>query len=200
MTHLGYRRDIDGLRSIAVMSVVLFHSGFQVLSGGFLGVDIFFVISGYLISAGLFKEGEAGKISIARFYERRVRRIVPAYGVVVVATLIASASILLPSTYAELGESAVAASLFVANIHFWKGAGYFAGAPISYPLLHMWSLAVEEQFYVVWPLALLLLYKFKLQRWRTALIVAGILATLLATELMLGYSPKTAFYMAPLRA
>lgn len=198
--HIGYRRDIDGLRSIAVGSVVLFHAGFSSLSGGFVGVDIFFVISGYLISAGLFKDAEGPGISIARFYERRIRRIMPAYGAVIVAALVAGAFVLLPSELVELGKSALAATLFVANLYFWTGAGYFSGDPLSHPMLHLWSLAVEEQFYIVWPVALLVLARLRLMGWRVPIILAGIVATLAASELMLGYSAKTAFYMAPLRA
>lgn len=200
MSHVAYRRDIDGLRSIAVGSVVLFHAGFTVASGGFIGVDIFFVISGYLISVGLFKEGDGKGISIAGFYERRIRRILPAYAAVILATLAAGLFILLPSEYASLAKSALAATTFVANIHFWTGMGYFAGEPLSMPLLHMWSLAVEEQFYVVWPILLLLLYRFRMARWRLPIILGGIVVTLAASEWMLDYSAKTAFYMAPLRA
>jgi hypothetical protein len=198
--HIGYRRDIDGLRFIAVSSVVLFHAGLETMSGGFVGVDIFFVISGYLITCGLFKDADGQGISIARFYERRIKRIIPAYAAVIVATMLAGLFVLLPSQLADLGKSALAATLFVANIHFWTGAGYFAGDPLSHPLLHLWSLAVEEQFYIVWPVFVLLLYRMGLARWRVPLILAGIAVTLVASQLMLGYSAKTAFYMAPLRA
>lgn len=198
--HIGYRSDIDGLRFIAVGSVVLFHAGLGSMSGGFVGVDIFFVISGYLISAGLFKDAETQGISIARFYERRIKRIIPAYGAVILAALLAGLFLLLPSELTDLGKSALAATLFVANIHFWTGAGYFSGDPLSHPLLHLWSLAVEEQFYIVWPVAVLLLYRLGLARWRVPMIVATLVITLAASQLMLGYSAKTAFYMAPLRA
>lgn len=164
---MQYRSDIDGLRCIAVSSVVLFHAGATALSGGFVGVDVFFVISGFLISGGLFAEGEqaaAGKgISIVRFYDRRARRILPAYAALMIAALAAGVLLLLPSELAALAKSIVAATLFAANIHFWSGAGYFAGAPLAQPLLHMWSLAVEEQFYLVWPVLVLLLYRFRLQ-------------------------------------
>ncbi len=198
--NIRYRRDIDGLRSIAVGSVVLFHSGFKFLSGGFVGVDIFFVISGYLISIGLFKEMESGKISIARFYERRVRRILPAYSAVILASLLAGYALLLPSEFMDLARSSIFSSVFSANLYFWKGAGYFAGVPLSYPLLHMWSLSVEEQFYLVWPVALILISARNLNRFILPLILVLIFTTLLASELMIDYSSKTAFYMAPLRA
>lgn len=198
--HIRYREDIDGLRCIAVSLVILYHSGFSTVSGGFIGVDIFFVISGYLISTSLFKDGDTGKLSITKFYERRVRRIVPAYSVVIVASLVAGYFLLLPSEFSNLAKSAVASSTFVANIYFWTMFGYFDGEPLSKPLLHMWSLAVEEQFYVVWPLVLIVLYRFGLQRFRLVLVLVGILVALSATEWMLGYSEKTAFYMAPLRA
>jgi peptidoglycan/LPS O-acetylase OafA/YrhL len=197
---ISYRRDIDGLRAIAVGGVVLYHAGWTAIPGGFVGVDIFFVISGYLISAGLFSDAGTRGLSIARFYERRIRRILPAYAAVILASLVAGVMLLLPSELVALSKSAVAATLFAANIHFWTGAGYFAGNPLSHPLLHLWSLAVEEQFYIVWPLLVAALYRLGLQRWRVPLIVAGIVATLALSEAMLGYSAKTAFYMAPLRA
>ncbi|WP_374414089.1 acyltransferase family protein [Novosphingobium colocasiae] len=205
MAIAGYRRDIDGLRSIAIGSVVLYHAGFQVFSGGFVGVDIFFVISGFLITSGLLKDAAGDGISIARFYVRRIRRIVPAYLAVVLAALVVGAFLLLPSEYLALGRSALATSLFVANIHSWSETGYFSGSAISHPLLHMWSLAVEEQYYLIWPIVMMGF--FGLQRrtglstaWLPRLIVVAIVLSLAASELMLSYSAKTVFYMAPFRA
>lgn len=205
MAIAGYRRDIDGLRSIAIGSVVLYHAGFQAFSGGFVGVDIFFVISGFLITSGLLKDAAGGGISIARFYVRRIRRIVPAYLAVVVACLIVGAFLLLPSEYLALGRSALATSLFVANIHSWSETGYFSGSAISHPLLHMWSLAVEEQYYLIWPVVLMAFFWLQGRAglsaaWLPRLIVVAIVLSLGASEVMLGYSAKTAFYMAPFRA
>ncbi|MFD2578991.1 acyltransferase family protein [Novosphingobium colocasiae] len=129
--------------------------GSRCFSGGFVGVDIFFVISGFLITSGLLKDAAGDGISIARFYVRRIRRIVPAYLAVVLAALVVGAFLLLPSEYLALGRSALATSLFVANIHSWSETGYFSGSAISHPLLHMWSLAVEEQYYLIWPIVMM---------------------------------------------
>ncbi|GGD60357.1 acyltransferase family protein [Croceicoccus mobilis] len=194
-----YRPDIDGLRTIAVVPVVLFHAGLGP-SGGFVGVDIFFVISGYLITMGLLSDNERGIFSIARFYERRIRRILPALTVVALATLLAGAFIMLPSEFDALGASTLSTALFYSNIHFWAAQSYFAAENLTNPLLHTWSLSVEEQFYIVWPVAIWAIYKLRLDRFLPQLMVLGIVATLIATEVMLGYSAKTAFYMAPLRA
>lgn len=193
------------MRSIAIGSVVLYHAGFQVFSGGFVGVDIFFVISGFLITSGLLKDAAGDGISIARFYVRRIRRIVPAYLSVVLACLVAGAFVLLPSEYLGLSRSALAASLFAANINAWSETGYFSGSAISHPLLHMWSLAVEEQYYLVWPVLLMVFFRLRRHtafsgHWLPALIVMAIIVSLAASEAMLTYSAKTAFYMAPLRA
>lgn len=196
---ITYRRDIDGLRAVAVGGVVLYHAGWSAIPGGFVGVDIFFVISGYLISAGLFADAGTRGISITRFYERRIRRILPAYVAVIFAALVASLVLLLPSEVIDLAKSAVSATLFAANIHFWFGTGYFSGNPLSHPLLHLWSLAVEEQFYIVWPLCVMAIYSLRVQ-WRVAIVASGIVISLVAAEVMLGYSAKTSFYMAPLRA
>jgi len=197
--HAGYRPDIDGLRSLAVVPVVLFHAGLG-LSGGFVGVDIFFVISGYLITVGLLKDNGADRFSIAQFYERRIRRIVPALVVVVLATLLAGALVLLPTELDQLGASAFSAALFWSNIHFWFVQNYFDGGNITHPLLHTWSLSVEEQFYILWPLVIWAVFRLKLSNWLPWLMILTIIATIVGSEMMLDYSPKTAFYMAPLRA
>lgn len=151
----GYRRDIDGLRAIAVGSVLLFHAGVSSLSGGFTGVDIFFVISGFLITGLLVAEGAAtGRISIGNFYARRVRRLFPALVLMLVAVTLASFW-LLPAdgTRQDFAKSALAAMGFVANFFYmFQPSGYFAPEAEVYPLLHTWTLAVEEQFYLVWPL------------------------------------------------
>ena len=195
----NYRPDIDGLRALAVVPVVVFHAGLG-LPGGYVGVDIFFVISGYLITAGLLKDNARGIFSIARFYERRIRRIVPALTVVTLATLAVGAFVLLPSEYDRLGQSAISTALFYSNMHFWSVQNYFDGGNITHPLLHSWSLSVEEQFYIVWPVAIWAIYRLGLARWLPLLMVLAIAATLAGSEWMLDYSPKTAFYMAPLRA
>lgn len=155
---MAYRADIDGLRAIAVLGVILFHVNYRWLPGGFVGVDIFFVISGFLITGILAKEIESGTFSFARFYLRRVRRILPAFLTVLAATLVGGAVILLPQDFASLLASARYTLLFGANIYFARERGYFDQAADELPLLHMWSLAVEEQFYFVWPVMLLAIW------------------------------------------
>lgn len=154
-----YRPDIDGLRALAVLSVVLYHAGVGVLKGGFVGVDIFFVISGYLISNIIFHELEAGKFSIGRFYERRIRRIQPALLVMVVFTIVMCAVIYVPIDFKLLAQSVGATVVFSSNIYFYIKSGYFDPSAESKPLLHTWSLAVEEQYYLFFPILVLLLWR-----------------------------------------
>ena len=149
-----YRPDIDGLRAIAVLSVLCFHAFPSLLNGGFVGVDIFFVISGFLISKHIWEELAANTFSIKTFYARRVRRIFPALGIVLLACLLMGWLILTPGEYEQLGKHVTAGTLFFSNIVFWKEAGYFDNAADTKPLLHLWSLGIEEQFYIVWPLLL----------------------------------------------
>ncbi|MBN1207430.1 MAG: acyltransferase [Myxococcaceae bacterium] len=152
----AYRPDIDGLRALAVLAVVGFHALPHALPGGFAGVDIFFVISGYLISGILLRELAQGRFSLAGFYARRARRIFPALTLVLVATLAFGGFTLFPEEFKLLGKHAFAGAAFVANIASWREAGYFDQAAELKPLLHLWSLGIEEQFYIVWPLLLLL--------------------------------------------
>lgn len=197
-----YRPEVDGLRAVAVLAVVLFHAGLGV-PGGYVGVDVFFVISGFLITSLIIKDLEAGKFTLAQFWERRARRILPAIGVVVLATLVAGWFLLLPSDYSNLGRSAAWQAVFGANFHYWLSTGYFAGAAEEMPLLHTWSLAVEEQFYMVVPL--LLLGVFRLPRFRSrrillSLFAAGIAVSLVASIYGVARHPAAAFYLLPTRA
>lgn len=150
----GYRADIDGLRALAVATVVIFHAGVSPLRGGFIGVDIFFVISGYLITRQIRAEMEAGAFSILGFYERRVRRIAPALLFVIAATLAVAPFVLFPVELVTAGMTAIASLLSVANLYLLNSAGYFAADAGTQPLIHMWSLGVEEQFYLFFPLLL----------------------------------------------
>ena len=147
---VDYRPDIDGLRAIAVLSVVACHAGLG-LPGGFVGVDVFFVISGYLITRLILKELEQGTFSLAAFWERRVRRILPALFSVTIATVAAGWFLLTPDAYASLGKSVVALGLLSSNMFFWQETGYFQAQAEEKPLLHTWSLGVEEQFYLLVP-------------------------------------------------
>ena len=141
--HLPYRREIDGLRALAVMPVILFHAGFTVFSGGYVGVDIFFVISGYLITSIILAEKQAGKFTLLNFYERRARRILPALFIVLLACIPFAWAWLLPTDLESFARSMVAASTFTSNLYFWSTSGYFETASELKPLLHMWSLLVE---------------------------------------------------------
>lgn len=173
----NYRPDIDGLRGIAVLGVVIFHSGIGI-SGGYAGVDVFFVISGFLITGILLKDLERGSFSMRRFWERRARRILPALTVTVIATLIAGWFLLFPQSYLQMGRSVVALSLFSSNVNFWLEDGYFGEASESKPLLHTWSLSVEEQFYLVAPILFWILFKIGRKRTLGPIVSLGFLASL----------------------
>ena len=175
-TTLTYRPDIDGLRAIAVLLVIAYHAGFQTWSGGFIGVDVFFVISGYLITGIVAREMAEGRFTFGRFYVRRIKRILPASYLMLVATMAGAYFVLLPAELVALAESLLAAIGFVSNFYFGAVTeGYFAPEAGTQPLLHTWSLAVEEQFYFIWPLALFLLPALlRSRRARSFLVVAAI--------------------------
>jgi peptidoglycan/LPS O-acetylase OafA/YrhL len=168
---LTYRPDIDGLRAVAVLAVVMFHAFPSLLPGGFVGVDIFFVISGYLITNILLSELEVGRFSLASFYARRIRRIFPALLLVLIFCYAIGWFSLFKDEYKQLGKHIVAGAGFVANLTFWNEAGYFDSAADTKPLLHLWSLGVEEQFYIIWPL--ILGFAFRRRKNLTGLILAG---------------------------
>lgn len=206
-THQGYRPDIDGLRAIAILSVVAYHVGVPWISGGFVGVDVFFVISGYLITQILLKNLDRPLgISLSEFYVRRAKRILPCLAVVMLMTAVASAFLLPPFGERQLlAWSGLSALLFGANVFFYRNtAGYFDGPSDSHPLLHLWSLSVEEQFYVVWPV-LLIGIGWRWNRGNTSqpvrLAIGGIsLASFIANILWIGSDQKAVFYLLPFRA
>ncbi len=193
-----YRREIDGLRALAVLPVILFHAGFDTFSGGFIGVDVFFVISGYLITTTIIAELEQGKFSIVNFYERRARRIMPALILVMLACIPFAWVLLTPADLYSFAKSLVAVPLFVSNYFFWKDGGYFETAAELKPLLHTWSLAVEEQYYVIFPLFLMLFWKFG-KRWILATIGFLFFASLVAAQWAAYAKPDAAFYLLPTR-
>lgn len=194
-----YRPDIDGLRAIAVLAVVLFHLDIEVFSGGFVGVDVFFVISGFLISSIIAAKAEAGRFSFRDFYLGRVRRIIPPLVATVAATFIASAFILTPDDFQRFARSAVAALASVSNIVFYLEAGYWDTASELKPLLHTWSLGVEEQFYLVWP-AVIVGTLALAGRARLPAILAGIAVLGFLATLIYGWRDLSgAFYLFPFR-
>jgi peptidoglycan/LPS O-acetylase OafA/YrhL len=195
---LDHRADIDGLRALAVVPVLLFHAGFSAFPGGFVGVDVFFVISGYLITSIILDDIEKGRFSVLAFYERRIRRIFPALFAMLLGSLILGACVLLPDDLKDFGQSITAATLFASNILFWQKSGYFDAPAEQNALLHTWSLAVEEQFYIVFPLVLLLLFRARskyLFYAATALLLSFTLAVWGVRN-----APVTTFYLAPTRA
>jgi len=198
INNLKYRPEIDGLRALAVVPVILFHAGLEVFRGGFVGVDIFFVISGYLITKILIEEIENKRFSIVNFYERRARRILPALFFVMLVCIPFAWMWMLPSQLKDFSQSLVAVSLFVSNILFWRETGYFAAASEEKPLLHTWSLAVEEQYYVLFPVFLILAWRFGKNRVFWMIVVMAAISLLLS-EWGWRYSATANFFLAPTR-
>ncbi|MCK0168494.1 acyltransferase [Jannaschia sp. S6380] len=195
---LSYRADIDGLRAVAVLPVLAFHFGQPWMPGGFVGVDVFFVISGFLITSIIQRELSAGTFSLLHFYERRIRRILPALFVVIAGSLAAATVVFLPHHLRDAGQSAVAATVFASNILFWLEAGYFDAAAYTKPLLHTWSLAIEEQFYLFVPLVLMALARLGRRPvfWIGGLTLASFVLSALTTATV----PTAAYYLLPWRA
>jgi peptidoglycan/LPS O-acetylase OafA/YrhL len=196
----NYRADIDGLRALAILPVMFFHTGLGAFSGGYVGVDVFFVISGYLITVIILQEQEQViSVQIGRFYERRVRRIVPALMIVTICCCIAAWITLPPDQMTAFAKTVLSLPVFGSNILFWKQSGYFDPPAETVPLLHTWSLAVEEQFYLFFPIGMLLIQKFGKSRYSFWL---GTIATLSIVISILGleYRPAATFYLLPTRA
>jgi peptidoglycan/LPS O-acetylase OafA/YrhL len=196
---LKYRPDIDGLRAIAVLVVIFFHTGVPGFSGGFVGVDIFFVISGFLITSIILKDIKEEKFSIALFYERRIRRIFPALFPVITVTLVIATYLFDAKIFKDLGHSITATTLFSSNILFCKESGYFAAPSLQKPLLHTWSLAVEEQFYIFFPLALIFIHRYLKSRYLLWILIA-ISLSLGASIYGVYHYPGVTFYFVPPRA
>ncbi len=196
---MQHRPEIDGLRAVAVLPVVLFHAGVTAFSGGYVGVDVFFVISGFLIT-GLIKEDlETGRFSILGFYNRRVRRILPALVFTALLTSVAAFAWLLPSFLVDYSKSLVSVSTFLSNFYFWKFSGYFENSALLRPMLHTWSLAVEEQFYIFMPIAAYVVYRFIGKRW-LLIFGAGFIASLALSIYATQVGPTANFFLLPTRA
>lgn len=195
-----YRADIDGLRAVAVLPVVLYHAGVPGITGGFIGVDVFFVISGFLITSIIATEISENRFSLLSFYERRARRILPALTMVVLSTFVIGWFFLLPQEYKDLGHSALATALFLSNVYFMLEFNYFAPAAEFAPLLHTWSLAVEEQFYLFFPPMLALLIGWRGPR-AALWVVFGLSGlSLMAAVVILPIKPDWVFYLIFFRA
>jgi peptidoglycan/LPS O-acetylase OafA/YrhL len=192
-----YRADIDGLRAVAVLAVVAYHAFPDLVPGGFVGVDVFFVISGFLITGILLAALENGNLRLREFYARRVRRIFPALSITLAACWGFGWFALFQDEYRQLGRHVAYGAGFLANVAFWREAGYFDNAAETKPLLHLWSLGIEEQFYIVWPLLLML-------AWRRRFVAAGISVLALASFGInvggIDRDPTAAFYSPASRA
>jgi peptidoglycan/LPS O-acetylase OafA/YrhL len=195
---MRYRAEIDGLRAVALLPVILFHAGFEIFSGGFVGVDVFFVISGYLITAIILFELDEGKFSVINFYERRARRILPALFVVMFACLPFAWLWMLPREMKNFSQSLVAVSVFASNVLFWRTDNYFETAVELKPLLHTWSLAVEEQYYLFFPVFLMLTWRLG-KRWILAMLAVVAVISLAVAQWGSVAIPALTFYLLPTR-
>ena len=196
---MRYRPEIDGLRAIAVLPVILFHAGFTFIGGGFIGVDVFFVISGYLITSIIIEDLENNKFSLWSFYERRARRILPALFLVIFVCIPFAWIWMSQAQLKDFSQSLIAVSFFVSNFLFWRESGYFDTVVEEKPLLHTWSLAVEEQFYIVFPILLIFLWGFgKRKTFWFIMILSAI--SLLISQLGWRNFEVANFYLAPSRA
>lgn len=191
--HVGYRPDIDGLRAIAVLGVLLYHAFPDVLTGGFIGVDVFFVISGFIISSNLYKGMETNSFSFLDFYIRRVRRIFPSLILVLSSVLLFGWFALFPNEYAALGKHAAFGAGFTANFGYLGESGYFDVSAITKPLLHLWSLGIEEQFYLVWPIFLILAWRIRLNLFVGLFVLVGL--SFAASIYLIGIDQMSAFYL-----
>ncbi|MEN8874829.1 MAG: acyltransferase [Pacificibacter sp.] len=195
---MTYRPEIDGLRAVAVLPVILFHAGVSQISGGYVGVDVFFVISGFLITGILARELEAGQFSIVGFYERRARRILPALFLVLTISSCLAFFIMLPYEFAAFGRGILAVIFFASNVLFWRESGYFAASSELNPLLHTWNLAVEEQFYILFPLFLWACWRW-FRPGIVPLLILTFLVSLALAELLSLRMPSAKCYMLPPR-
>ncbi len=201
MSSFRYQHHIDGLRALAVILVILHHLGdWAGLSGGYVGVDVFFVISGFLITSIVKAEIEAQRFSFGGFYRRRIIRLAPAYFTVLITTTIAALVWMLPAEMIAYARSVAASSLFIANFHMWREVGgYFGAASETTPLLHLWSLAVEEQFYFFWPLILSFAHRLLGMRWMALLVIATTLVGIVISQWGVVRFPAAAYYLLPTR-
>lgn len=192
------RRDIEMLRALAVSMVVVYHGFPTLLPGGFIGVDVFFVISGFLITSTMARDFDAGRFSLSRFYAHRARRLLPALAVMLVIVAITGLLIFSPAELKSLGGEIASSALYGSNVWFWRHSGYFAPNAVEIPLLHTWSLGVEEQFYLLWPPAFLALWRWR--RWRSSVVLLAMTASFALALLAIAYRPNGAFYLLPSRA
>ncbi|HHG9511590.1 TPA: acyltransferase family protein [Citrobacter amalonaticus] len=194
-----YRGDVDGLRAIAVLGVILFHAGIG-FPGGFVGVDVFFVISGFLITRNIANQLNKGSFSFSEFYARRALRLLPALFFTFILCIVFGGLLFSPTQLTDFANSLIFASLSISNIFFWLNTDYFSASALTKPLLHTWSLSVEEQFYLAWPLLMVCAYKFFPSRGLKTLIFSILGIGLVASQASLSYIPSAAYFLTPFRA
>ena len=195
---MHYRKEIDGLRAVAVSIVILYHVGIEAFSGGYVGVDIFFVISGFLIFSLILEELSLGTFSFSNFYQRRIKRIFPALFLVIFCTTVPAYLILIPDDFLEYSRSITATSLFIPNLFFWINTGYFNSDVDLKPLIHTWSIGVEEQFYIIFPVILFFIYKWARRYLIPFFVIVAFISLLLAEQFVLT-KPAATFYLLPTR-
>lgn len=200
MNQSQYRADIDGLRAVAVLLVLVYHAGFSFISGGFIGVDVFFVISGYLITGIIKSEIEKGRFSLKKFYVRRIKRLIPALLGVLIVTSIFAVFLLLPRDLVSYAKSVISVIFSVSNMYFWRAnGGYFEGSVHEVPLLHTWSLSVEEQFYLIWPFTLLLFAKYLNHFYFKILLLVSIFVAIYLSQWVSEVTFGASYYLLPTR-
>ncbi len=196
---MDYRREIDGLRALAVAAVILFHAGVAPFGGGFVGVDVFFVISGYLITTLILSERAAGRFSLAGFYERRARRILPALCVVLLSTIPLAWLSLPPDALAEFARSLMSAATYSSNVYFWRASRHAGEGFDLLPMIHTWSLGIEAQFYLLFPLGLLILWRLGKSGREAGALTAMAVASLALAQWGAHHAPAAAFFLLPTR-
>ena len=189
-----YRADLDGLRALAVSGVVVYHAFPAMLPSGYIGVDIFFVISGFLVTSLLLDDASKSRFSILNFYARRANRILPALILVLITSLVAGWFLLFPDEYKSLARQVASAAVSAANVYFFRISGYFDTDSATKPLLHLWSLGVEEQFYFVWPFVLLVFIRFRKVGWG---VLAAIIVGSFAANIYMGSENRAAEFYLP---
>ncbi|MBE1275725.1 acyltransferase family protein [Enterovibrio baiacu] len=200
MASIKYRPDVDGLRAIAVLLVIVFHFNKDILPGGFIGVDIFFVISGFIITSAIYPQIKSGDFTFLEFYERRIKRILPLFYMVALCSLVSAYFLFAPNDFSAFSDSLRYASVFISNIYFEKNTGYFAPSSETMPLLNMWSLSVEEQFYFIWPIVLLFCSRYLSSRIVPKVLIVALLSMIGYSQYLALTSPSEAYFLLQSRA
>ncbi|PKF50853.1 acyltransferase family protein [Enterovibrio nigricans] len=200
MANIKYRPDIDGLRAIAVLLVITFHFNKDILPSGFIGVDIFFVISGFIITSAIFPQMISGDFTFSSFYEKRIKRILPLFYLVAILSLVLAYILFAPNDFSSFADSLRYSSVFISNIYFEKSTGYFAPSSETMPLLHIWSLSVEEQFYFIWPIVLLVCVRYLPKKSASSMLILSMVALVGLSQFLALTEPSQAYFLIQGRA